>query len=64
MTIPIPEKFMLTVKEAAAYFHIGEAKLRRIIDNDKTAGYLLWNGSRPQIKRRAFESWLNSQNLI
>lgn len=28
--VPVSEKYMLTIKEAAAYFNIGIKKLRRI----------------------------------
>jgi hypothetical protein len=63
-SVPIWEKFTLTVEEAAKYFRIGEAKLRRIIDNDKNAEYLLWNGNRPQIKRQMFEKVVNGMRSI
>ena len=53
--IPIWEKYTLSVDEAAAYFRIGQNKLRQIIDKDKNADYLLWNGNRPQIKRIKFQ---------
>lgn len=54
----------MTVEEAAAYFRIGENKLRKIINEDKDADYILWNGNRPQIKRRKFESYIDRLNLI
>lgn len=62
--IPIYEKFTLSVEEAAEYFRIGENKLRTIISNDKNADYILWNGNRPQIKRRLFEKFINKTNSI
>ena len=48
--IPIWEKYTLSVEEAAAYFRIGEGKLRQLIEADKSAKFLLWNGNRVQIK--------------
>lgn len=63
-SVPIWEKFTLTVEEAAMYFRIGEAKLRRIIDNNKNAEYILWNGNRPQIKRQMFEQVVNGMRSI
>ena len=48
--VPLWEKYTLTVEEAAAYFRIGEHKLRRLISENKNADYLLWNGNRVQIK--------------
>ena len=62
--VPVWEKYALTVQEAAAYFRIGENKLRRIISEDKEADFILWNGNRPQIKRSKFESYLDKQNVI
>ena len=41
--IPTWEKYTMTVEEAAAYFRIGENKLRKIINEDKDADYILWN---------------------
>lgn len=33
-TLPVSEKYMLTIKEAAAYFNIGIKKLRRIAEDN------------------------------
>lgn len=62
--IPIWEKYTLTIGEAAAYFRIGENKLRRIIGENERADYVLWNGNRPQIKRRKFEKLIDSIDAI
>lgn len=58
-SIPIWEKYTLSVEEAAAYFRIGENKLRDIINNNRNADFILWNGNRPQIKRKKFESYVD-----
>lgn len=58
------ERYVLTVEEAADYFHVGESKLRRIIDADKSAPFLLWNGNRPLIKRTLFEKYIDQCNLV
>jgi excisionase family DNA binding protein len=58
------ERYVLTVEEAADYFHVGESKLRRIIDADKGASFLLWNGNRPLIKRTLFEKYIDQCNLV
>jgi hypothetical protein len=60
-TVPIWEKYALTVAEAAQYFHIGTKKLRKIINADKYAKYLIWNGGRVFIKRQMFEEFLNNE---
>lgn len=62
--IPIWEKFTLTIEEAAIYFRIGETKLRQIVHENRNADYLLWNGNRPQIKRKMFESVVNGLHNI
>jgi hypothetical protein len=62
--IPIWEKYTLSVEEAAVYFRIGEAKLRRLISENADADYILWNGNRPQIKRRLFEKYIDCCGAI
>ena len=64
LSIPFWMKYTLTVEEAAQYFRIGEGKLRRIINEDRDADYLLWNGNRPQFKRILFEQFVNKLNTI
>ena len=63
-SVPLWEKYTLTVEEAAAYFPIGEHKLRRIINENKNADYLLWNGNRVQIKREKFEKFVDGLEAI
>lgn len=62
--IPYWEKYTLTVDEASDYFRIGKTKLRNLINQDKDAEYLLWNGNRPQIKRILFEQFIDKTNSI
>ena len=62
--IPIWRKYTLTVEEAAAYFRIGEKKLRNLINENKNANYLLWNGNRVQIKRVQFEHFIDGLEAI
>ena len=62
--IPIWEKYTLSVEEAAAYFRIGEGKLRQLIEVDKSAKFLLWNGNRVQIKRELFERFVDELEAI
>lgn len=42
-------------------FHIGDKKLRKLIDENPDAEFILWNGSRPQIKRRVFERFVDEK---
>ena len=62
--IPIWEKYTLSIEEAALYFRIGENKLRALIEDDKTAKFLLWNGNRVQIKRALFEQFVDELEAI
>ena len=62
--IPIWRKYTLTVEEAAVYFRIGENKLRNLINENKNADYLLWNGNRVQIKRVQFEHFIDGLEAI
>ena len=62
--IPYWEKYMLTLREAAEYFHIGEKKLRQIVDENIDADFLLTSGNRIMIKRKRFEEFLDSSSVI
>lgn len=62
--IPVWEKYTLSIEEAAEYFRIGENKIRNIINNDKLAEFILWNGNRAQIKRKLFEKHIDNLNFI
>lgn len=62
--IPVWEKYTLTIAEAAAYFRIGESKLRQMVNENKDAEFVLWNGNRAQIKRRMFEQYIDRCNLV
>lgn len=58
------EQYTLTIEEAALYFRIGENKLRKLVNENKSANYLLWNGSRPLIKRKLFEKYIDECKCI
>ena len=62
--IPYWEKYMLTLREAAEYFHIGEKKMRQIGDENMDAKFLLENGNRIMIKKKLFEEYLNNASVI
>ena len=62
--IPYWEQYTLSVEEASDYFRIGQTKLRNIINQNKNADYLLWNGNRVQIKREKFEKFIDNTNVI
>ena len=62
--MPFWEKYTLTVGEASSYFHIGEKKLREIIEENPTADFILMSGKRIMIKRTRFEQFLDRKNWI
>ena len=62
--IPYWEKYMLTLREAAEYFHIGEKKMRQIVDENMDANFLLESGDRVMIKRKLFEEYLDRATVI
>lgn len=57
--MPFWQKYTLSIEEAAVYFRIGDGKLRRMVNENPTAEYLLWNGNRVQIKRAKFEAFVD-----
>ena len=62
--IPYWEKYMLTLREAAEYFHIGEKKMRQIVEDNLDANFLLESGNRIMIKRKLFEECLDRASVI
>lgn len=62
--VPISQKYLLTITEAAAYFGIGEHSLRKLIDGNRDAGWLLRVGNRTLIKRHKLEEILDGQDAI
>ena len=62
--IPYWEKYMLTLREAAEYFHIGEKKMRQIVEENMDASFILTSGNRIMIKRKLFEEFLDRASVI
>ena len=62
--IPVWRKYTLSIEEAAAYFRIGEGKLRKLISENLNADFILWNGNRMQIKRVKFEAYIDRMDSI
>ena len=56
--LAISEKYMLTIQEASAYFNIGDKKLRKLIDENIGAEYIMTNGRKYLIKKKLFEKFL------
>lgn len=62
--IPVWEKYTLTIEEAARYFRIGENKLRKLAEENLSAGWVIMNGNRIQIKRKLFEKVIDTLDTI
>ena len=63
MEIPISEKHMLTVKEAAAYFNIGIKKMRRLAE-ENVGRFAVYSGNRYLIIRTRFEEYISENPVI
>lgn len=63
-SVPIKDKYMLTVKEATQYFNLGENKLRQIVEEHKGDSFIFYNGQRLLIKRKQFEKILDEIDTI
>ena len=62
--IPIWEKYTLTIREAAEYFHIGDKKMRQIVDENYNAYFILMVGNRAMIKRKLFEQYIDVATTV
>ena len=58
------EKYALTLPEAAAYFGIGEKKLRKMIDDYSHMGLFLQVGVKRMIKREKFAAFLDATSAV
>ena len=61
--IPFWEKANLTLEETAAYFSIGQQKLRDLTDNED-CDFVLWIGSKRLIKKNKFLKYIEEQYSI
>ena len=61
--VPIWEKSNLTLEEAAAYSGIGINKLRDLT-SEQNCQFVLWVGSKRQIKRRLFDKFIEQEYSI
>ncbi len=61
--VPIPEKYLLSIKEASAYFNLGVKQLRKLAEENMN-GFSIRNGSRYMIIRSKFEKFLEDTSSI
>ena len=64
--IPLSERFLMTINEAASYFNIGKNKMYRIASEylDSEYNFVIQNGNRFLIKRQKFEEFLNNTTAV
>ncbi len=61
--VPISEKCLLTLEEAAAYTGIGICKLREM-SNDERCDFVLWNGTKRMLKKDKLKAYLEAAYSI
>ena len=61
--VPINQKYLLTIKEAAAYFAIGTKKMRRLAE-DNLGRFAVYSGNRYLIIRTKFEKFIEESSAI
>ena len=59
-SIPIWEKYSLTIEEAAEYTNIGTSKLRELTNNPRCS-FVFYVGKKHLIKRKELEKYLDNQ---
>lgn len=62
--IPVWHRYILTIVEAAMYYHIGERKIRAIVDEHPNADFVIMNGNRVLIKKEKFEAFLDEATVV
>lgn len=62
--VPIWNKYLLSIEEAASYFHIGVNKMHRLVSQNMHAPWVLWNSNRALIKRKTFEEYIEKINAL
>jgi len=61
---PVWNRYILIIVEAAEYYHIGEKKLRRLVDEHPKADFIIMNGNRVLLKKKQFERFLDDASYV
>lgn len=61
---PVWNRYILTIVETAEYYHIGEKKLRRLVDEHPKADFIIMNGNRVLLKKKQFERFLDDASYV
>ncbi len=62
--VPAWRRYTLTITEAAEYYHIGESKLRDLVERYPDSDFAILNGNRVLIKRPMFEKFLEKATTL
>ena len=63
-SIPLWKKYSLSIQEAAAYYGIGEKKLRQLVADHEGEDFILEIGAHVRIKRVMFEKYLDEVSVV
>ena len=63
LSMPLWERYLMTIEEASSYFRIGENKLRQL-DNEYKEECVVMNGNRMLIKKKKFEKVIDRLEQI
>lgn len=63
VTVPVSEKYMLTIREASVYFNIGIKKMRRLAE-DNAGRFAVFSGNRYLIIRQKFEKFVEECSAL
>ena len=63
VTVPVSEKYMLTIREASVYFNIGIKKMRRLAE-DNAGRFTVFSGNRYLIIRAKFEKFVEECSAV
>ena len=61
--LPLSEKYMLSINEAATYFGIGVKKMRRLAEENR-GRFSVYSGNRYRINRAKFENFLLNSSEV
>ena len=63
LSMPLWERYLMTIEEASSYFRIGENKLRQLA-NEYKEECVVMNGNRMLIKKKKFEKVIDRLKQI
>ncbi len=62
--IPLWERYLFTIAEAAEFYHLDENRLHKIVEDYPNCCFIIMNGNEALIHRKHFESYLNNTTQI